>query len=87
MEAELTTLNGAQQIVVLKSLRQSAAAYLLGLSTRSMRNHSEIPRHANGRYDARALLCFRSAVASRGHTGKITEDLKLAANLRAASAS
>ncbi len=86
MEADLLNLNAAQQVVVLRSLRQIVAAFMLGLSPRSMRNHHEIPRCANGRYDARELLRFRSAVASSKHPDKITKDLKLALDMQDASA-
>lgn len=85
MKADLRKLNGAQQVVVLKSLRQSAAAYLLGLSPRSMRNHPEIPRCADGRYDAKTLLDSR-ADASQGNPNEIAEELMRAHELLTASA-
>lgn len=88
MEVDLRNLSVAQQIIVLKNLRQGAAAWLMGLSPRSMRNHREIPRRENGRYDSRKLLFCRATAASRKHQDKIIEkDLKLASALRAASAS
>lgn len=86
MEADLRKLNGAQQIVVLKTLRQNAAAYLLGLSPRSVRNHPEIPRGADGRYDAKSLLSYRST-ASQRDPNEIAEDLMRQQDLRSASAS
>lgn len=55
-QATLEGLSGAEQIIVLKSLKQQSAAWLLNLTARSLRDHVEVPRHADGHYDARELL-------------------------------
>ena len=47
---------GADQVGVLKKLGQTAAAYCLGLTPRSLRDRPEVPRSADGTYDARAIF-------------------------------
>ena len=49
-------LTGTEQIAVLQSLNQQAAAWLLNLNGRSLRDRPDIPRNVNGEYDARRLL-------------------------------
>lgn len=55
-QATLAGLSGAEQIVVLKSLKQQGAAWLLNVTARTLRDHPEVPRNSDGSYDARALL-------------------------------
>ncbi len=53
----LESLSGPQQIIVMKSLTQEAAAWLLGVTSRTLRHHSgKITRHADDSYDARAVV-------------------------------
>ena len=49
-------INSAENIEVLKNLDQQSAAYLVGLSPRTLRDHPEIPRAPDGSYDARQLV-------------------------------
>ena len=53
-------MTSAEQIRVLRSLSQGAAAYLLGLSSRSVRDMEAagLPRNSDGSYDALAILAF-----------------------------
>lgn len=55
-QATLEGLSGAEQIVVLKSLKQQGAAWLLNVTARTLRDHPEVPRNSDGSYDARELL-------------------------------
>ena len=48
-------IKSAENIEVLKNLDQQSAAYLVGLSPRTLRDHPEIPREQDGSYDARQL--------------------------------
>ena len=54
--SDVAKLTGAQQIEVLKNLSQQAAAFLLGVSARTLRDHPDAPRCEDGAYDARTLL-------------------------------
>lgn len=51
-QATLEGLSGAEQIVVLKSLKQQGAAWLLNVTARTLRDHPEVPRNSDGSYDA-----------------------------------
>lgn len=55
-QATLEGLSGAEQIVVLKSLKQQGAAWLLNVTARTLRDHPEVPRNSDGNYDARELM-------------------------------
>ena len=55
-QTTLKKLSGAEQIIVLQSLTQLAAAWLLDTTARTLRDHVEVPRDANGAYTARELL-------------------------------
>ncbi|MBI1348799.1 hypothetical protein GC163_21205 [bacterium] len=48
----------AAEIAVLERLSQPAAAWLAGVSPRTLRDHPEIPRHTDGTYDARDVVSF-----------------------------
>ncbi len=50
-----TALTAQQQIAVLKTLKQQAAAHLVGLTARVLRDHVDAPRDDDGLYDACAL--------------------------------
>ncbi len=53
----LESLSGAQQIIVMKSLKQEAAAWLLGVTARTLRDHSHtVERNADDSYDARVVV-------------------------------
>ncbi len=53
----LESLSGPQQIIVMKSLTQEAAAWLLGVTARTLRDHSHtVERNADDSYDARAVV-------------------------------
>ncbi len=54
--SDVAKLTGAEQIAVLRSLNQQAAAFLLGVSARTLRDHPDAPRGEGGQYDARTLL-------------------------------
>ena len=49
-------LTSSEQVHVLQNLSQQASAFLIGLTARSLRDHPEIPRHADGSYDAREVV-------------------------------
>lgn len=53
-------LSGAQQITMMRSLSQQAAAWLTGRNGRSLRDDPTIPRAADGGYDAQELLEWAS---------------------------
>ena len=55
-QATLDGLSGAEQIAVLKRLKQQTAAWLLGMTARTLRDHPEVPRNSDGSYDAWELL-------------------------------
>ena len=57
-QATLRKLTGPEQIVVLQSLTQQAAAWLLDTTARTLRDHVEVPRDADGTYNARELLAL-----------------------------
>lgn len=57
-EQELACLTGAQQITVMENLTQQAAAWLVGATARTVRDHVEIPRDSAGRYSAQNLLAW-----------------------------
>jgi len=46
----------AEEIAILQRLGQRAAAFLLGVSGRCLRDHTEIQRDPAGRYDGRSLV-------------------------------
>ena len=54
--SDVAKFTAAQQIDVLRNLSQQSAAFLLGMSSRTLRDHPAAPRRANGTYDARTLL-------------------------------
>lgn len=54
-QATLEGLSGAEQIVVLKSLKQQGAAWLLNVTARTLRDHPEVPRNSDGSYDAQGV--------------------------------
>ena len=56
----------------MRALPQSAAAWLLGIRARTIRDHPEIPRQDNGRFDARDLVKW-SAVRASGLLSKLTD--------------
>jgi len=47
---------GPEQVAAMKSLTQSAAAWLVGVSPRALRDHPDIRRSGDGTYDATDLL-------------------------------
>ena len=49
-------LTAPQQVQVLKNLKQQAAAHVLGISPRSLRDRPEIPRDDDGCFDIHDLL-------------------------------
>ena len=57
---DLTKLTAVEQIRVLENLTQAAAARLVGVSPRTLRDHPEIPQTPAKRYDARDLLRWLS---------------------------
>ena len=56
-------LTAPQQIQVLHSLTQQAAAHLVGMTPRHLRDQGA-PRNEDGTYDARALLVWSSAASN-----------------------
>ena len=56
----LSKLSGSEQVEVLKGLAQPAAAWLVGMAARSLRDHADVPRTDDGRYDARELVRWAS---------------------------
>ena len=50
------TLTGPQQVAQLKKLKQEAAAFLLGVTSRSLRDKGTVGRNPDGSYDARELI-------------------------------
>jgi hypothetical protein len=50
------TTTAPQQIAAMQRLSQQSAAWLLECSPRTLRDHPEIPRAADGSYDARELV-------------------------------
>ena len=48
------------QVQSLQSLSQQAAAWLVDISTRNLREKPDVPRNADGTYDARALVKWAS---------------------------
>ena len=56
MATELAKTTGTEQIEMMKSLSQQAAGWLVGLTARSLRDHPELARNADGSYDAQQLL-------------------------------
>jgi len=57
---DLTKLTGAEQVSVMKNLSQQAASWLLDVNGRSLRDDGNVPRQANGKYNARELLAWAS---------------------------
>lgn len=55
-KAKKPKLSAADQVAVLSSLGQTAAAHLVGITPRSLRDRRDVPRNENGTYNARALV-------------------------------
>lgn len=55
MPTELSKLTATEQIEVMKSLSQQAAGWLVGVTSRSLRDHPELPRNTDGTYNAKEL--------------------------------
>lgn len=56
-KVDLTKLTAHQQIAVLRTLTQQAAAFLIGMSARALRDNPNVPRATDdGRYDAKGLF-------------------------------
>ncbi len=70
-ETELKGLSVAQEIAVLKRLSQGAAAWLLDVTSRTIRDHSGIPRAVDDSYDGQALLTW---ARSRQKAAKLRDD-------------
>ena len=49
-------MTGIQQIAMMRGLRQQAAAALIGISARALRDHVDAPRREDGTYDALELV-------------------------------
>jgi len=55
------TDTGTQQIEALRSLNQQAAAWLVGISARALRDRVDAPRNPDGSYDAQQLVAWNQA--------------------------
>jgi|GEM_PF-1144535 len=55
MATDVSKLTATEQIEVMKSLSQQAAGWLVGVTSRSLRDHPELPRNADGTYNAKEL--------------------------------
>jgi len=62
---------GTQQIEVMKSLGQQAAAWLLGCTSRTLRDRADAPRKPDGTYDAQGLVAWNR---SRITPPELTDD-------------
>jgi len=60
-DAKSQHLTGVQQIAELSRMRQNAAAWLLGISARRLRDHAA-PRNTDGTYDGALLVRWREEV-------------------------
>ena len=49
-------LSSPEQVHVLQCLKQQSAAFLAGVSARTLRDHPQIPRHRDGSYDGRQIV-------------------------------
>jgi hypothetical protein len=63
MAANPQKMTNAAQIAILGGLSQAAAAWLVGLSCRSLRDNPGVPRAAGGSYDGQALVKWAVARA------------------------
>ena len=68
---ERKPLTNSQQVEALQRLGQGAAAWLIGVASRTIRDFVEIPRGENGVYDARDLLKF---AVDRASPPELTDD-------------
>ena len=65
------------QVHEMQSLHQAAAAWLLGCSSRELRDRADIPRDADGRYSAKDILL----AAARSRKAFCRHDAQLLAEL------
>lgn len=49
-------VSASGQVEVLQALKQSATAWLLDVSTRTLRDYADLPREKDGTYDARKVV-------------------------------
>ena len=66
-------MSTADEIKVLGSLSQGAAAWLLGISPRSLRDRNTLPRNPDGTYDAREVLAWHLSDNVTGLVAKVGE--------------
>jgi hypothetical protein len=66
-DTALSNLTGTEQIKVMENLTQQAAGWLLGLTARTMRDWPTIPRGADGRYNAAALVKWQAGRVERAN--------------------
>ncbi len=66
-----TPTGPAAEIATLEGLTQQTAAWMLGVTPRSLRDHPEIRRNADGSYDARELIAF---ARSQGQLPRLTDE-------------
>ncbi len=59
------------QIEVMQGLRQGAAAWLIGLSARKLRDRTDAPRNKDGTYNAQELLAYL-----KRKTDRVTSDVQ-----------
>jgi hypothetical protein len=64
-------LTAAEQLAELSRLRPAAAAALLGIAPRTLRDRADIPRADGGRYDARELFV---AAAGKVERPRLSDD-------------
>lgn len=55
-DAKKAELTGTEQIGAMQALTQQSAAWLVGQTARTLRDHPGIPRNPSGRYDARDMI-------------------------------
>jgi hypothetical protein len=67
-------LRGSEMVEGLKHLPQAAAAWLLGVAPRTLRDMPDAPRSPDRTYDARALVRWYLASPDRGPRPEIDED-------------
>ncbi len=72
-------LSAPEQVHVVQNLKQQAAAFLAGVSARTLRDHPQIPRHRDGSYDGRQIVKWaKSRVAMDDVDDTILERILIA---------
>lgn len=68
----MTNTKRNPEIKVLERLSQSAVAWMLGVTTRAVRDHRDIPR-TKGRYDAREVITWLRRISAKQKRAEAAE--------------